>query len=182
MKTIYYTASSLDGYIADQENSLDWLFQFGDPEDSSYPEFIKSIGAVAMGSTTYEWVLPHLPKDAGGRTQWVYEQPTWVFSTRSLPKLETGEIYFVEGDVKPIYEEMAAAAKGKDLWIAGGGDLVGQFYDQGLLDEIIVTIASVTLAKGAPFLPREITTPPLRLLSAKTTGPDFVELRYAVQR
>ena len=52
MKTQYYTASSLDGFIADPENSLDWLMQLGDPEGTSYPDFIRDVGALAMGSTT----------------------------------------------------------------------------------------------------------------------------------
>lgn len=57
MKIQYYTAVSLDGYIADEHHSLDWLFQFGDVEETSYPEFIRDVGAVVMGSSTYEWLL-----------------------------------------------------------------------------------------------------------------------------
>jgi dihydrofolate reductase len=75
---------------------------------------------------------------------------------------------------------MMVAAENKNIWIVGGGDLVGQFYDRGLLNEIIVSIASVTLGSGAPLLPRTITTPPLRLLAAKVYGDAFVELRYEV--
>jgi dihydrofolate reductase len=77
---------------------------------------------------------------------------------------------------------MAAAAGGKNVWIVGGGDLVGQFYDHGLLDELIVQVAPVTLGGGAPLLPRAITKPPLRLVSATTYCGAFVELRYEVPR
>jgi dihydrofolate reductase len=77
---------------------------------------------------------------------------------------------------------MVRAAGGRNVWVVGGGDLAGQFHDAGLLDEIIVTIASVTLGAGFPLFPRSITTPPLRLISAKQFGTDFVELRYEVQR
>ena len=59
MKTQYYTASSLDGFIADPDSSLDWLMQFGAVEGTSYPDFIKDVGALALGSTTYEWLLRH---------------------------------------------------------------------------------------------------------------------------
>lgn len=59
MKTQYYTASSLDGFIATEDDSLDWLFPLSDISESSYPEFIAEIGAIAMGSTTYEWILAH---------------------------------------------------------------------------------------------------------------------------
>lgn len=54
MKTQYYTAASLDGFIATEEDSLDWLFALGDLAESSYPEFIAGVGAIAMGSSTYE--------------------------------------------------------------------------------------------------------------------------------
>ena len=77
---------------------------------------------------------------------------------------------------------MVTAAGGKNVWLVGGGELVGQFHDHGLLDELIVTVASVTLGGGAPLLPRAITKPPLRLLSARTYGDAFVQLRYEVPR
>jgi dihydrofolate reductase len=181
MKTQYYTATSLDGYIADANHSLEWLFQFGDPENGSYPGFIQEVGAIALGSTTYEWILNH-PGPDPAQPAWSYTQPAWVFTTRPLPTIPDADIRFVRGDVRPVHEEMRAIAQDKTIWIVGGGDLAGQFYDHGLLDEIIVTIASVTLGSGAPLLPRRITTPPLQLMSATTYGTAFAELRYAVQR
>ena len=64
MKTQYYTASSIDGFIADADNSLEWLFKVpesdGDgPMKEEYPQFIADVGALAMGSTTYEWIANH---------------------------------------------------------------------------------------------------------------------------
>ncbi|GAB4464533.1 MAG: dihydrofolate reductase family protein [Elainellaceae cyanobacterium] len=186
MKTQYYTATSLDGYIADANNSLEWLFQFGDPENGSYASFMQEVGAIAMGSTTYEWILNHNSPDSPdanlAQPAWSYTQPAWVFTTRTLPTIPGADIRFVKGDVRPVHEAMRAIAQDKNIWVVGGGDLVGQFYDHGLLDEIIVTVASVTLGSGAPLLPRRITTPPLWLLSATTYGTAFVELRYEVQR
>ncbi len=183
MKTQYYTASSLDGFIADRENSLDWLMQFGDPEESSYPEFIRDIGAIAMGSTTYQWVLDnHIHPDSEKPGAWLYTQPAWVFTSRSLRKIDGADIRFVSGDVRPVHEQMVAAAGGKNVWIVGGGELAGQFYDQGLLDELIVTVAAVTLGGGAPLLPRAIIKPPLRLVSVTRFGEAFVDLRYEVPR
>ncbi len=181
MKTQYYTATSLDGFIADSRNSLDWLFQFGEAEGGSYAEFIRGVGAIAMGSTTYEWILSHhINEGADHPRAWVYEQPTWVFTSRKLTAVEGADIRFVSGDVLPVHQQMQAAAGEKNIWLVGGGDLVGQFYDQGLLDEVIVTIASVTLGSGAPLLPRQIVTPPLVLVSATTYGSAFAELCYEV--
>ena len=62
MKTQYYTATSLDGFIATVDHSLEWLFQLGDVNDTSYPQFIAEVGVLAMGASTYEWVLRHVIK------------------------------------------------------------------------------------------------------------------------
>jgi dihydrofolate reductase len=182
-KTLYYTATSLDGFIADASNSVDWLLQLGNPEQSDYPEFIQRVGAVAMGSTTYEWILAnHVRPGSSAPQSWPYSQPTWVFSSRELPGVEGADIRFVRGDVRPVHEAMVREAAGKDVWLVGGGELVGQFHDHGLLDELFVTVASVTLGGGAPLLPRTITRPPLRLLSATAWGESFVHLHYQVPR
>jgi dihydrofolate reductase len=185
MKTQYYAAASLDGFIADSQNSLDWLFQFGEGErdshSDSYANFIREVGAIAMGSTTYEWILTHQVNESTEQPQaWVYEQPTWVFTSRSLPIIEGGDIQFVKGDVRPVHQAMIATAGKQNIWLVGGGDLVGQFYDHGLLNEIIVSIAPITLGSGAPLLPRAIATPPLKLLSSKIYGGAFMELHYEV--
>ena len=183
MKTQYYTASSLDGFIADSDHSLDWLFQFGDAAESSYVQFLSEVGVIAMGSTTYEWVLNHHKSEHGEYPKaWVYQQPTWVFSSRSLPTIEGADVYFVKGSIQSVHAEMKKVAGDKNIWLVGGGDLVGQFFDAGLLDEIIVQVASVTLGNGSRLLPRSITTPPLKLLSATTYGTAFAELRYEVCR
>lgn len=183
MKTQYYGASSLDGFIADERHSLEWLFQFGSVENTSYPEFIRDVGAIAMGSTTYEWLLEnHVNADTQQPEPWPYEQPTWVFSSRSLPAVENADIRFVRGSVAPVHRQMVEAAGGANVWIAGGGDLAGQFYDADLLDELIIQVTSVTLGQGAPLLPRRITTPPLRLVSVEQWGDAFAELRYEIVR
>lgn len=181
MKTQYYTATSIDGYIADPAHSLDWLFQFGqvDSLKDSYPRFIERVGASAMGSSTYEWVLAqeNLLENPG---KWPYDIPCRVFTTRELPLVEGADIRFVRGDVAPVHAELVEAAGGKNVWIVGGGDLVGQFHDAGLLDEIILFVAPVTLGAGAPLLPRRIVDPPLRLTGVERHGDTFAALTYEV--
>ncbi len=183
MKTQYYTASSINGYLADENNSLDWLFQFDAIESmkDSYPQFIKNVGTVAMGSTTYEWVVEHENLLKNPR-KWPYTIPTWVFSSRDLPVVEGANINFVQGDVAPIHAEMVKAAGGRNVWLAGGGDLVGQFHDHGLLDEIILCVVPVMLGSGAPLLPRNITNPPLKLTEVQKHGDVFAVLTYEVQK
>jgi dihydrofolate reductase len=183
MKTQYYTATSLDGFIATEDDSLEWLFPLGDVNDTSYPSFIAEVGALAMGSAAYEWMLRHAltVKDPMG-TAWPYRQPAWVFFSRTLRRVEGASLSFAQGDVRKVHEEMRAAAGGKNIWIVGGGDLAGQFFDAGLLDEIIVQVGSVTLGKGKPLFPRRLTSPPLRLVSVRQVGAGFAELRYEVPR
>lgn len=183
MKTQYYTATTLDGFIATLDDSLEWLFALGDLEESSYPEFIKEVGALAMGSTTYEWILRNseaVVAEVG--SAWPYAEPTWVFTTRALPTIAGADIRFVQGDVRPVHEAMRAAAGEKNIWLVGGGELAGQFHDAGLLDELIVQVGSVTLGRGKPLLPRAILPPALQLTAVHQLGPGMVELRYAVQR
>ena len=184
MRTQYYTASSLDGFIATPDDSLDWLFPLGDINETGYPQFIQEVGALAMGSATYEWMLRHVIKPGSNDgAPWPYTQPCWVFSRRVLPALPGADIRFVQGDVRPVHAQMRAAAEshgGKNVWLVGGGDLAGQFHDAGLLDELIVQVGSVTLGAGKPLLPRRITSPPLTLTSVRHIGPGFAELRYEV--
>jgi dihydrofolate reductase len=183
MKTQYYAATSLDGFIATEDDSLDWLFPLGSLEDSSYPEFISEVGALAMGSATYEWMVHNAEKvTAETGMPWPYTQPAWIFSSRKLPVIEGADIRFVNGDVRDIHSEMRRAAGGKNIWIVGGGDLAGQFYDAGLLNELIVQIGSATLGKGKPLFPRRVLSPVLRLISVRQMGAGMAELRYEVHK
>jgi dihydrofolate reductase len=179
--TQYYTATTLDGFIADPDDSLDWLFTRARDEDGplNYGAFIAEVGALAMGATTYEWILGHefAGKDPAEWT-WPYEVPCWVFTHRQLAVVPGAAVEFTSADVAHVHAEMVAAAGGRNVWIVGGGDLAGQFADAGLLDEVHVSIAPVTLGAGAPLLPRKIE---LRLDEVGQNG-DFVAARFSVVR
>jgi dihydrofolate reductase len=177
--TQYYTATSLDGFIADPENSLEWLFKRRQDREGplNYHDFIAGVGALAMGATTYEWILDHEFADKEPEEwTWPYEQPSWVFTHRQLSVVPEAPIVFRSGDVAAVHAEMRAAAGDRNLWIVGGGDLVGQFADAGLLDEVIVYVAPVTLGGGAPLLPRNLE---LRLEEVERNQ-DFVCARFSV--
>ncbi len=140
----------------------------------NYGAFIADIGALAMGATTYQWVLDHLEADG---EPWPYTQPTWVFTHRDLPE-PVGDVRFTHADVREVHAEMVEAAAGRGVWLVGGGDLVGQFADAGLLDEVCVQFAPVTLGAGKPLLPRRLD---LTLLEVARNR-DFCMTRYAVTR
>lgn len=183
MKTQYYTASSLDGFLATEEDSLDWLFPLGDLEHSSYPEFIANVGALAMGAATYEWLLRNAETVAAENgSPWPYTQSAWVFTHRTLPTLAEADVRFVQGDVRAVHAAMRAEAGERNIWIVGGGDLAGQFHDAGLLDELIIQLGSATLGRGKPLFPRRVLSPTLQLVSVQQMGTGMVELRYQVQK
>jgi dihydrofolate reductase len=184
-KTQYFTATSLDGYIADQDNSLAWLFDVdrGQGGDDSFTRFFAEIGAMAMGATTYEWVLDHEQSlDHPEKWHAYYgETPCWVFTHGTLPSIPGADIRFANGDVRPVHQEMTQAAGEMNVWLVGGGDLVGQFADHGLLDEVFVGIAPVTLGGGAPLLPRRLTAADLELVDV-VRDKQFARLSYRLRR
>jgi dihydrofolate reductase len=181
-KTQYYTATTIDGFIADSDNSLSWLFEVEDDINRSpFPAFFADVGAFAMGATTYEWVLDHdsLLSNPSKWQEYYGSVPAWVFTHRTLPPIPGADLRFVAGDVRPVHAEMTAAAGGKNLWVVGGGELAGLFADEGLLDELILGVAPATLGAGAPLLPRRLTASRLSLSEVERRG-QFAYLTYAV--
>ena len=178
--TQYYTATTLDGFIADPSDSLEWLFTRDQDHEGSlnYRAFIADVGALAMGSTTYEWILDHEFADKDPADwKWPYEIPCWVFTHREPPVVHE-RIELTADDVAAVHSRMREAAGDSNVWLVGGGDLVVQFAERGLLDEVIVYIAPVTLGAGAPLLPRQVE---LRLEQLERNG-DFACARYSVAR
>lgn len=181
-RTVYETATSLDGFIADQDSSLEWLFavEGGHPDEEntealdSTEEFIKNSGAIVMGATTYEWIHRH----EGGKP-WPYQAPTWVLTHRELPRIE-GDLRFASADtdqeLRDLHAEMVRVADGRDVWVVGGGRIAANLARLGLLDEVSVSIAPVSLGGGAPLLDGRVR---LRPLEAKLAGA-FACLRYEV--
>jgi dihydrofolate reductase len=186
-RTQYYTATTVDGFIADEDNSLAWLFEV--PEDpghdhgTEFASFFAQVGAMCMGATTYRWAIDHeslLERPEKWQTYYG-NTPCWIFSHGDLPLVPGANLTVVQGDVRPVHEAMTAAAAGKNVWLVGGGELVGAFADAGLLDEIILSVAPAFLGRGAPLLPRRLSAKHLTLLSAERAGP-FARLRYEVRR
>lgn len=182
---IYFTASTLNGFLADEKHSLSWLFAV---ESDAMPEMdtlMPEIGVNVMGSSTYEWVL---------REERVLEQPgrwdelaylgsrtTFVFSSRDLPVPDSGDVRIVRGAVADALPAIREAAGAKNVWVMGGGDLAGQFWDAGALDELQISLAPAALPSGAPLLPRRIGPEALRLSKVERFG-QFAHLTYEVRR
>jgi dihydrofolate reductase len=176
-KIYYYVAQSLDGYIATEDEDLSWLIStdFGPAGwRRGYEEFISGIGAIAMGSTTYEWILREMP-------EWEYRGlPTWVFTRREgLAVPDEADVRFTSDPVTEVAAAMRAAAGDKDAWLMGGGELAGQFAAAGVLDGLSVCIVPSWLGGGRPTIAGPLAAK-LTFLRADVypTGP--VLLRYGV--
>lgn len=181
-RTIYYTATTLDGFLADADDSLEWLFDVPAAEGSAstrFEQFMAGVGGIIMGSTTYLWILDHEKVlDSPEKWQeWYAGKDCVVMTTRHLPSVPG--VRFASGDVRPVHASLTSS--GKDVWAAGGGDLVGQLTDAGLVDELWISVAPVTLGAGKPLLPRRLTSKDLSLTAVEHEG-QFVHLTYTVTR
>jgi len=180
--TVYYAAMSLDGYIADPEENLEWLTAFeggGSAVENAasvaaaYPAFMAGIGSMVMGSKTYEFAL--------GEDWPCEEMPVWVYTRRDLPRIEGANLRFAAGDVADLHPEILHAAGGKDLWVIGGGDLASQYVAAGLLDLVRVTVVPVVLGAGLPLFAKPLAAP-MKLLGTTPFDNGMVELSYEVTR
>jgi dihydrofolate reductase len=149
MGCVYFTASSLDGFVVDDANSLDWLTSRAVDAGGvfGYEAFANDVGALVMGASTYEWMLVNHPGD------WMYEQPSWVLTHRPEIIADGHPVQAFVGDVADLHPMLVAAAAGRDVWVVGGGDVAAQFVAAGLIDEMVVTYAPCSLGTGARVLP-----------------------------
>jgi dihydrofolate reductase len=181
----YYCAATLDGYIAEADDTIDWLmgyegsFDGADAEPGgrgNYERFYEGVGALVMGSVTYSFVVDEL-------SDWPYSgKPTWVLSSRELPIPDGEDVRIANAEVAELHDEMIAAAGERHLWIVGGGNVASQFADAGLLDDVIVTVVPVVLGEGKPLFDRRLPGGPMQLTGTRTFDSGMVELRYAVRR
>jgi dihydrofolate reductase len=182
----YYAAQSLDGYIAEADDSIDWLtgyegsFEGADSDETmaGYDAFYEGIGALVMGSVTYEWVLDNVER-------WPYAgKPTWVLSSRRLgdPPGDDADVRVVDTEPGQLIDELRAAAGELDIWIVGGGNVASQFADEGLLDRVEVTVVPVVLGAGKPLFDRRLRGGAMQLLSVSSFSSGMVGLTYEVRR
>lgn len=181
-RIVFDTATSLNGWIADEDDSLAWLFAVENGDTPDEELFPSGAAVLVEGSTTYEWILgeqdilanPEKWRDFHG------DRPTFVFTSRQLPAPAGADVRFVSGPVADVLPAIREAAGDGDIWVVGGGDLAGQFFDIGVLDQIALSVAPVALTGGAPLFPRRVESDRLRLVSASAVG-QFARLVYAVR-
>ena len=173
-RIVGYIAASLDGFIVDQNGSLDWLFKYDDMDlgEHDYRTFIKRIRTVVMGRATYDWMEKHVP-------DWPYkEQRSIVVTSRPIDN-PVGPIE-IRSDVPALIAELRALDDG-DVWMLGGGQLQMAFIERGALDEIEVYVISQLLGGGALLFPPTGFRKSVKLLAANVLGTGGVRLHYSFE-
>jgi dihydrofolate reductase len=143
-KIIFYVANSLDGFLADQNGGVDWLTPYQEAGyDYGYHEFYEKIGYIITGSKTFEqarnfpggWAFPHAK--------------TYIFSSRQLGLEGRDDLELWSGSIPELGNLLRAEEK--DTWLLGGANLAGQFFNAGLVDELVLSIMPTILGKGLPL-------------------------------
>jgi len=179
LRNIYYVAASLDGFIADRRDRLDWLFVFDGAQGvkARYDALLAEVGAIVMGARTYDFLREH-----GGAT-WPYpDHMTFVVTRRGRVAWPGAALKFVSGAPSEWLPEVheVARARGRDaVWIVGGGEVAGQLMEVGALDELQLSVVPVLLGGGTPLLPTA-TQRALEHVETTPLGMGLVELRYRI--
>ncbi|MBD2128904.1 dihydrofolate reductase family protein [Microcoleus sp. ZQ-A2] len=166
---ILQVATSLDGYIARLDGSIDWLpVPEESGEDYGYTKFYNSIEVLVMGSTTYEQVL--------GFGDWPYPGKfSYVLTTRNLSTTRT-DVRFVKGGVEEVVEDVKKKGY-KRVWLVGGGKVAASFMEKGLVSEYIIGVIPIILGAGISLY-QSVPEQNLDLIETNTYSSGVVGLRY----
>ena len=163
----FYTASSLDGYIARKDGSIDWLCG-GDDSMEDYGIFIATVDCLVMGKSTYDTIL--------GFGQWPYAGKPCYVMTHNPPTDNPHGVEFVSEGVASFVD--SAAKDFSRIWLVGGANLTEQFLNQGLIDEFNIFIMPILLGDGIPLFPKKSIERRLVLGTVTKMKNDCVKLAY----
>lgn len=168
-KVVLFIATSLDGYIASPDGTVDWLFH---DADYGYTEFMASVDAVVMGRQTWEQARTFEDVPFVGKQVIVF--------SRSQSNANESRIRFVQGDPETTIPEIKSSVE-KDIWLVGGGNLIQQFIASHLIDEFRIFVHPIILGQGIPLFPRQSRRTDLSFESSQSFPSGLVELRYRQQ-
>jgi len=156
---VLYIAASLDGYIAKNNGSVEWLGGHGDDPnvDNGYNDFYKTIDTVVMGRTTYEQIINELSPDS-----WVYKNKKCYVATRKHHRPDE-RVEFISDNIAAFIKNLKTQ-DGKDIWLIGGGKLIDEFVKHDLIDKYIITIIPTILGEGIPLFLKNNSEIKLRLI------------------
>ncbi len=176
-KCSVFIATSLDGYIARPNGSIDWLIKANETmpfsEDGGYSQFMSNIDAIIMGRTTFEQVLTF--------GEWQYKTTPLIVLSRSLkvlPKNTPDSVSLLSGNPKDLVGYLSATGL-KRLYI-DGGLTIQNFLKAGMINEITITVIPILLGAGKPLFGHLSHDIQLKLLETRTYNFGFVQSKYHV--
>lgn len=169
-KSVLYIATSIDGFVAGQNDDISWLYRYNDV-DYGFNEFFSSIGAIVQGRRAYD-----IEKQNGWETP--HPVPTFVLS-HHLPahKPQRADVVFTAEDIEEVLKK-AKRLTSKDIWIEGGANVAQQFLRRGLIDEIVLFIAPVHLGDGIRLFGKTDAPIEFSLRETRTFDKGLVQLSY----
>jgi len=176
-KIIVYIATSADGYIARPDGNVDWLNRPRTAGDYGMGDFFKTVDTVLWGRRTFDEAMGRT-KGKGGFSK---SMKTYVFTHNPPSHSDYKYVQFINEPISEFGSRLRAAP-GKDIWMMGGGGIIGSFLDAGELDEFIIHVIPVFIGEGIPLIqPRHLQTQ-LKLLSSRNYEDGVVRLHYEVNR
>ena len=173
-KIIVNIATSADGYVARLDGNLDWLTRRPAPKGFyGLPKFSRSIGAKILGRKTFDMSVKM-------GANFSAENVHYVFSRRTPPASVPAGVQFVRESIRAFAERLRKQA-GKNIWMMGGGEIIGSFLDEGAIDEFIITVMPTFIGEGIPLMAARHREVPLRLRSVKRFPDGVVQLHYDVR-
>jgi dihydrofolate reductase len=176
-KIVVYIATSADGYIARPDGNVDWLNRPNTAGDYGMSDFFKTVDTVLWGRRTFDEAMGRT-KGKGGFSK---SMKTYVFTHNPPSDSDYKYVQFVNEPISEFGSRLRATP-GKNIWMMGGGGIIGSFLDAGELDEFIIHVMPVFIGEGIPLIqPRHLQTE-LKLLSSKSYEDGVVRLHYEVDR
>ena len=176
-KVVCYIATSADGYIARPDGDFSWLQRHaGSSDQYGYNEFVATVDTIVWGRKTWDQVQDFMDQAPG-----MGETKSYVFTSRPETGSARPGVEYVNEPVPPFMQRLRAQP-GKDIWMMGGGGIIGAFLDANELDEFIVHVIPVLIGEGIPLIaPRHLEVP-LRLLDTKRYDDGVLMLHWQVRR
>lgn len=150
MSNLVYSATSIDGYIAREDGSIDWLMDIPNPSDSDYgySDFIKRVDGIIMGRNTFQTAI--------GFNEWPYLKPVFILTNtlKQIPKNLSGKVEIVTGELTAIIDKLKL--RGFHNLYVDGGKTIQSFLQMDMIDELIITRIPLVLGSGIPLFSKNI--------------------------
>ncbi|UOR04762.1 dihydrofolate reductase family protein [Hymenobacter aerilatus] len=172
-KVIFYIATSLDGYIASSDGSVEWLPAPPPGEDYGYASFLSTVDTTLMGRTTYEQVLTF--------GEWPYATLSNYVFTHTPPEAKPASVQFVSDDVVGFVTQLRQAS-GQTIWLIGGSTLAAPLLAANLVDELMLFVVPRLLGSGISLWHGQDAAGPLTLLRTQTWPDGMALLHYRIKR